>query len=209
MGGVSSVFGPVYRLPCCVGRLRGDKGNVGREIDEVAPEELEVGVDRADLDLPVLDELREARALRSGKREVDLLRQSLLEQLHVARQCEHGLHDVQIAHTLRRTACKRLGKEIRLLLIVALEADAVARLDHGLHQLCGAGGIDPLALRERGARASRAACFCAAVFHCFAFMESFSCFSRSRRLAAPPDCFNRDYYAKTTNRTRQPPGRPP
>ena len=50
MAGVSSVLGPVYRLPVAVGRLRGDEAHVRRQVDEIAAEQLEIGMDRADLD---------------------------------------------------------------------------------------------------------------------------------------------------------------
>ena len=98
MAGVSSVLGPVYRLPVAVGRLRGDEAHVRRQVDEIAAEQLEIGMDRADLDAPLADQLRKTRPLRSREREVETLRDAALEHVDVLGQREHRLHEMQVVH---------------------------------------------------------------------------------------------------------------
>ena len=101
MAGVSSVFGPVYRLPRGIGGLRGDEAHLRCQVDEIASEQFEIGVDRADLDAALADQLREPRALRSGKGKVEALCDAPLEQVDVLRQREHRLHEVQVVNPAR------------------------------------------------------------------------------------------------------------
>ncbi len=54
-----------------IGRLRGDQRHLGREVDEVAREQFEVGVDRTDLDAAARHQLGQARALRPREAEVE------------------------------------------------------------------------------------------------------------------------------------------
>jgi hypothetical protein len=112
-------------------------------------------VDRADLDASFLDQLRQPRALRAGEREVQPLRDTAREQVQVLRQREHRLHHVQVVHPVRVDFRQCLRQEIGLLLVVALEADAVARFDQGFQQFDGAGRLDPFSLCQ-GAGAGEA-----------------------------------------------------
>jgi hypothetical protein len=81
--------------------VRRDQRDLGREVDEIAREQLEVGMDRADLDRAGRHELGQPSALRPGEAEVEPPRDAVLEDVEVLRQGEHGLHHVQAVHPLR------------------------------------------------------------------------------------------------------------
>src|SRR5581483_10228262 len=91
-------------------------------------------MNRADVDPSFADEPREARALGAGKGEIELGRDTALEDIEMFRQREHGLHHVQIVHDGGIERRERLGEKIGLFLIVAFEADAVAGFNHGREQ---------------------------------------------------------------------------
>ena len=75
------------QIAVAIGRLRGDERDVGRQIDEIAAEQFEIGVDRADRDLTIARELREARRLRTGKRKIQPRRDAVLEHVEMFRKC--------------------------------------------------------------------------------------------------------------------------
>jgi hypothetical protein len=71
-----------------------------------------------------------------------------VEQVELFRQNDPGLHHVEIVH-LAKVDGKELGAEqIRLLLVVAFDADAIAGPRHGLQQPGRVTRIDDLALRQ-------------------------------------------------------------
>ena len=70
-------------VACAVGLEAGDEHDVRRQVDVQAPIELDVGVDRADLEHAVLQELRDAQALRAGVGEVELAGDAALEQVEL------------------------------------------------------------------------------------------------------------------------------
>ena len=132
-----------------VGGLGADQRHLGRQIDEVAGEELEVGVDRADRDPAAAGQPRQPRALRPGEAEVETAGDAVLEQVQVFGQRQHRLHHVQVVHRGRVERGQRAGQEVGLLLVVAFQADAVAGLDHRLQQGADRGRIDLLGGRHR------------------------------------------------------------
>ena len=80
---------------------------------------------------------REGRALRTRIGEIELARDPALEQVEVGLENDAGLHDVQIMDLLPVDACQNFRKKIGLLLVVALEADSIARADDRLEKgLC-------------------------------------------------------------------------
>ena len=139
-----------------VGADRGDQRDLRREVDEVAREQLEIGVHRAERDLAAEQQLRDALRLRARIREVEALRDAALEHVEVLGQHDARLHHVQVVHLRVVDLGERHREQVRLLLVVALEADPVARPQHGFQQCHGVARVDPLALRER--RAGREAC---------------------------------------------------
>ena len=72
--GVSSVLGPVYRLPSRVGRRRAEQHDIRGQVDEHPRVQLDVGVDGADVHRAVLDHLRDPHALRARVGQVEFRR---------------------------------------------------------------------------------------------------------------------------------------
>ena len=67
------------------------------------------------------------------------------------RQHDAGLHHVQIIHLGEIDRQQRAAEQIRLLLVVALQANPVARPNDGFHQPRRVAGLDDLAARQPGA----------------------------------------------------------
>jgi hypothetical protein len=65
-----------------------------------------------------------------------------LEYVQVRGQRQHRLHHVQVMHAGRIEVGQRLGEEIGLLLVVALQADLVAWLQQCVQQLAYVAGGD-------------------------------------------------------------------
>ena len=134
-----------------VGADGGDQRDVRGKVDEVAREQLEIGVNRAELDLAAEQHARDARRLRAGIGIVELLRDAAIEQIEMFRQHNTGLHHVQIIHLGEVDRQQRAAEQIRLLLVVAFQANPVARPNDGFHQPRGVAGLDDLAARQPGA----------------------------------------------------------
>ena len=81
-----------------IGADRGDQRDVRGKVDEVAGEQLEIGMNRAQLDLAAEQHARDARRLRTGIGVVQLLRDAAVEQVEMFGQHDAGLHHVQIVH---------------------------------------------------------------------------------------------------------------
>jgi hypothetical protein len=74
--------------------------------------------DGADLDLPVLEELRQAHALRTGKSQIDLAGDTAREQGQVLRPADARDEEVQVMNLRRIDLDERTRQEVRLLLVV-------------------------------------------------------------------------------------------
>ena len=118
-----------------VGLVGDDKRDVRRQVHQHAGIEFEIGVDRADLHRAVRDQFGELAALRSGKGEIQPVRDAALEHGEMIGQRQHRLHHVQIVHPRRIGFRQGCGEKIGLLLIVAFDRHAVARLDDRFEQL--------------------------------------------------------------------------
>jgi hypothetical protein len=79
-----------------VGAASDGQGDVGSKVDEVAGKQLDIGVDRAELDLSRPQDARQRMALRSGEGKIELLGDPFFEQVDVLGQHDTGLHDVQV-----------------------------------------------------------------------------------------------------------------
>ena len=71
-----------------------------REVDKIAAEQFEVGVDRADANLTfpfwaLAHHARQPRGLRAGEREIDLLRDAEFIKIEMFGQRQHRLQHVQ------------------------------------------------------------------------------------------------------------------
>ena len=92
--------------------------------------------------------VRDARRLRPGIGKVELLRDAALEQVEMLRQHHPGLHHVQIVDLGRIDREQGRAEQVRLLLVVALQADPVARSDDRFQQAGRVTRLDDLALRQ-------------------------------------------------------------
>ena len=90
---------------------------------------------RAELDAAFGDQPGHPQALRPGVAEVETAGDAALEDVEVGCQGYVRLHDVQVVHPGRVDRRQRPRQEIGMLLIVAFDADAVARPQHRLQQL--------------------------------------------------------------------------
>lgn len=139
-----------------VGADGGDQRDLRRQIDEVAREQLEIRVHRAERDLAAEQQLRDALRLRARIGEVEPLRDAALEHVEMLGQHDARLHHVQVVDLRVVDVGERDGEQVGLLLVVAFEAHAIARPQHRFEQRDGVARIDALAARER--RAGRDAC---------------------------------------------------
>jgi hypothetical protein len=131
---------------------RRDQRDLRRQIDEIAREQFEIGVDRAKLDLAAEQHPGDPRGLRAGIREIEPLRDAAVEQVEMFGEDDARLHHVQIMHLRRIDRGECAGEHVRLFLIVAFQADAVAGVEDRLEEGRQVGGGDELALREAAAR---------------------------------------------------------
>ena len=118
-----------------VGLVGDDERDLGRQVYQHAGVEFEVGVDGADPERFRCDEFGELAALRSGKGEVQAIRNTALEHVQMFGQPDDRLHHVQIMDScgIDLRQCRR--EKVRLLLIVAFNRHAVAGLDDRFQQL--------------------------------------------------------------------------
>ena len=123
------------QIPLPVGLHRGDERHARRQIHVIPGVKLVVGVDRPDRKFPLGQQLRDRLALRPGIAEVHLADQAFLKQLDVRRQREARHHEVDVAEVFFGERRQLVGQKIRLLLVVALEAENVAGLDDALENL--------------------------------------------------------------------------
>ncbi len=144
------------QVAVAIGADRGDQRDLRREVDEVACEQLEIGVHRAERDLAAEQQLRDALRLRARIREVETLRDAALEHVEMLGQHDARLHHVQVVDLRAVDVGERGGEQVGLLLVVAFEAHAIAGPQHRFEQRDGVARIDPLALRV--SRAGREAC---------------------------------------------------
>ena len=151
-------IGGEEQVALAIGLRGGDQRDPRRQVDVVARVEFVVGVDGADRELLRLDQVGDGAALRAGVAEVDLLDHALLEELDMGRQRDAGHHEMDVAQVLLFQRGELVSEEVRLLLVVAFEAEDVARLDDapedlghlvGAHELAAgqlAHALDPLGL---------------------------------------------------------------
>ncbi len=140
-----------------VGLVGDNQRDARREVDQHARVELEIGVDRADLQRACADQLGKLAALRPSKGKIEPARDAALEHGQMIGQCQDRLHHVQIVHARRVDIGKCRGEEIRLLLIVAFDGNAVAGFDERFEQLGRtAGWTDFSAISAEGHRPRQA-----------------------------------------------------
>ncbi|MCY1243286.1 hypothetical protein D9M72_562940 [compost metagenome] len=103
-------------------------------------------MDRAHLELPVLQELRDADALRPRVREIQLARDAAFEQVEMLDPAHARNDHVERIHARRIDLRERARQEVSLLLVVAFQHHAVAGRQHGLQEGDDVAGRDHLAV---------------------------------------------------------------
>jgi hypothetical protein len=94
----------------------------------------QISVDRAGLEPADFDQLGDLPTLRSGESKIEPVRDATLEDGEVIGQRQHRLYHMEVVYARGIHLRQRRGKEIGLLLVVAFDCDAVARLDDSLEQ---------------------------------------------------------------------------
>ena len=84
---------------------------------------------RTNFENAVLQELRNAQALRAGVGEVELARDAMFEQVEMLRAADAGNDHVQLVDDVGIHLGQRAGQEVCLLLVVAFHGDPVAGRD--------------------------------------------------------------------------------
>ena len=174
-------------MPCAVGAASDGQRDMRREVDEVAGEQFDIGVDRAEFDLSRLQDARQCMALRPGIGKIELLCDAFLEQVDVLGQHDAGLHDVQIVQHFRIGFGQTRRQKVRLLLVVAFEADAISGPDHRLEQrgrMLGATIFPAANLLPAARRSSRARCSLLPVSHFVHLLLTLPC-RAAARIALP------------------------
>ncbi|MNZ20387.1 hypothetical protein D3C78_374420 [compost metagenome] len=115
-----------------VGHEAGHQGDIGDEVHQEARVELDVGVDGADFQQAVFQQLADAQALRTGEGEVELAGDAPFEQVQVLGAADAGHDHVQVVQPAGVGLGQGAREEIRLLLVVAFEHHAIAGGDQCL-----------------------------------------------------------------------------
>ena len=146
--GLSLGVRPHIEVAVAVGGAGDGERHLRRQIDEVAGEQFDVGVDGAEFYPAGGESPRDRGTLRPRVGEVEFAREAALEQVEMLGEHDAGLHDVQVVQQRRVGLGERGGEPVRLLLVVALEADPVPRAYHRLEQRGRILGTDALAVGE-------------------------------------------------------------
>ena len=129
---------PRVEIALAVGTDSHDQRNLWREVNEVAGEQFQVGVyGTTQFALSAKHQLGDALSLRRRISIVQALGDAALEYVQVLGNHDSGLHHVQIMNFA--VVDRRQGgrQQIRLLLVVTLEANTVAGTKNCLQQCCG------------------------------------------------------------------------
>jgi hypothetical protein len=133
--GVSSVLGTRVEIAVAIRLVAGAQHDVRREVHVEPRVEFDVGMDRADFEDAVLQELRDAQALRAGIREVELSGDAALEEIEMLGAAHARNDEMQVVDDFRIDLREGTRQEIRLFLVVALDDHAVARGDERLQDI--------------------------------------------------------------------------
>ena len=112
-----------------VGHEPGREHDVGNQVHHQPRIEFDVGVDRADFQQAVFEQLADAQALGAGEGEIELAGDAAFEQVQMLGAADAGHDHVQVVELFRVGLGQRTRKEIRLLLVVALQHHTVAGMD--------------------------------------------------------------------------------
>jgi len=128
-------IGTGVEIAVAIRRLCRHQGNPRRQVDEIAAEQFQVGMDCADVELAGGRQLGQPAGLGTGEGKVQFRGDAFFEDVQMLRQGQHREQHVQVMHTRRIEPGQRLRQEVGLLLVIAFEADAIARFDDGVQQI--------------------------------------------------------------------------
>jgi len=144
------VFGvrPGVQIAFAVGLHRAHQRHLRREVDEHACIQFDVGVDGADFELAVFEQLRHAQRLRAGEGKVEFFGDAGLEDAQMFGAADGRDQQVQVVHLGRVDLGQRARQEVGLFLVIAFERNAVARPDQHLQGIGDLGRIEKFSLAE-------------------------------------------------------------
>lgn len=88
--------GAGVQVTVAVGHEAGHQGNIGNQVDQQPRVKLDVGVDGADFEQAIFQQLADAQALRAGKGKVELAGDTAFEQVQVLGTANAGHDHVQV-----------------------------------------------------------------------------------------------------------------
>jgi hypothetical protein len=107
--------------------FRAQQNNMRNQINQQPSIELHVGVDRSDLKDAVFQQLGNTQALWTGERKIHLPGYAELNDRQVLRPANAGDDEVKVVKPFRIAPRKSARKEVRQLLIVTFQHDAIER----------------------------------------------------------------------------------
>ena len=151
------IFGarPGIEVAFAVGFKAGNQRHVGRQVDVETGVEFDIGVNRADFELTILQQLGDAQALRPGEGEIQLAGDAFLKDIQMFAAANARHDHMQIVDDLRVHFGQRAGKEIGLLLVVTFQHDLVAWRDQFFQHGDEIAGWQYLALHRYGGQTTR------------------------------------------------------
>ena len=108
-------------IAVAVGLLGANQRHVRHQIREHPRVEFYIGVNGADLELAVFEELRQAYALRTSESKIEFASDAPLEQRQMFRAADARDQEVQVMDLPRIDLDERTRQEVRLLLVVPLK----------------------------------------------------------------------------------------
>ena len=106
--------------------IAGNQRDVWRQIDVQARVEFDIGVDGADFEQAIFQQLRNAQALGAGEREIQLAGNTFFKQVKMLAAPDAGHNHMQVVDFLRINFRQHAREEIGLFLVVAFQHNPVA-----------------------------------------------------------------------------------
>lgn len=123
------IFGtwPGVQVAFTVRFIASDQRDVWRQIDVQAGVEFNIGMDGADFEQAIFQQLRDAQALRAGEREIQFTGNAFFKQVQMLAAPDAWHNHMQVVDFLRINLGEHAGEEISLLLVVTFQYYPVAR----------------------------------------------------------------------------------
>ena len=118
---------PGVQVAFAVGFIARDQRDVWRQINVQAGVEFDIGVDGADFEQAIFQQLRNAQALGAGEREIQFTGNAFFKQVQMLAAPDAGHNHMQVVDFLRIDLGEHAGEEISLFLVVAFQHHPIAR----------------------------------------------------------------------------------